>query len=100
MSEWNYDDVNGCAVGTMICGTCGMKITEGEFRYRKKSRGGDWRYVQHHRACCSDDPEWRRRDAAKDSEKERQEAFIAACVEFRNKWGIHDLDNYIPEPHQ
>lgn len=100
MIRWEYSDTRNSRCGTMICGKCNKPITEGRYRSRQKLKGGDWGYSNQHEACSMDDPEWARidREAAKYSEERR--LFVAACVDFKSKWGRHlsgELDEYIPE---
>ena len=94
---WSYGDARSSQTGTMVCGACQKKITEGEFRYRQKPKGGDWGYSQQHRGCSAADPEWARRDAAKVAAAEHWERFVAACIAFRNEWKVDELNDYIPE---
>lgn len=96
MKDWNYSIAPGQQAGTMRCGSCGQQIVAGEFRYRQKSKGGDWGYVQQHRECCHDDPMWSQLDARAAESEARHKEFVAACIAFRDKWGVDDLDDYIP----
>lgn len=96
--KWDYSDAQSSSAGTMICTACGKKITGGRYRYRQKSKGYDWGYVAQHEACTTEDPKWAEMDAAQDRARIRYEAFMRACVEFRERWGVDDLDHYIQEP--
>lgn len=75
--DHQYLTVPGARCGTMQCGGCGKPITEGEFRAYKRSKGGDWGFVTHHRACCADDAGWAKRDRARDDHAVRLESIAA-----------------------
>lgn len=85
------------SVGTMICAGCGKPITGGEYRSYMRSKSHDWRYIIHHRECCSDDPVWAKRDAKKVSEAQDRRDLLAAAIAFRDRWKIGDLDELIDE---
>ena len=91
--HYYYSSAPQSSVGLMRCCVCYKSITEGDFRYHEGRDG----YVTCHRACCADDHEWARRDRAEIDAAAHNEAFVAACIAFREKWGIPDLDDYIPE---
>lgn len=95
--SWDYSDAKHCSTGTMQCSQCGKKITEGEFRYRQKYKGGDWHYVQHHRACCLEDPMWMALDNLQATAHAQRKALSDACREFKARWGVDELDDYIIE---
>ena len=59
-----YTTTASSRCGTMRCGGCGKHIETGEYRAYKRSKAHDWGFVTHHRACCSNDPAWAKRDAA------------------------------------
>ncbi len=100
MTQWEYNDTRNSSCGTMICGKCSKPITEGRYRSRQKPKHGDWAWSSQHEACSLDDPEWARMDARVASYREDRRLFVAACIEFKSKWGRHlsgELDEYIPE---
>ena len=100
MTQWEYNDARNSICGTMICGKCSKPITDGRYRTRQKSRGDDWFFSSQHEACSKDDPKWAKTDAQAAKDQAAQERFVAACVEFKSKWGRHlsgELDEYIPE---
>lgn len=89
--NYQYSSTPGTSHGQMICCACGKKIKEGRYRVREKP--GE--YVTTHESCCSDDPMWTvilERDAR---EAARRGRFIRACQEFREVWGVDDLDHYL-----
>lgn len=92
---WGYSDARCSGHGTMQCTACGKPITEGEYRYRQKSKGGDWGYVAQHRTCTLDDPRWAELDENRAASLEQQKALSRACREFREKWGVSELDDHI-----
>lgn len=98
MSHWQYSDARNHRRGNMICGKCNKPITEGRYQSRQKSKGHDWYYLTQHEACSKEDPEWARIDADAAKHLEEHQEFVAACIEFKAKWGISELDEYIPEP--
>lgn len=81
----------------MRCGTCGQKITKRLYAYYEKSKAYDWEYVTHHRECIPAHPCWK----IFDDEQARREAFkkefIAACIAFKKKWDVCELDEYIDD---
>ncbi len=100
MTQWDYNNARSSRHGEMICGKCRQPITEGRYRTRQKSKGGDWGYSNQHEACSSEDPEWARIDAEQAKYLEEHRQFVAACIEFKAKWGQHlcgALDECIPE---
>lgn len=98
MSEtWSYHDVSYARHGTMQCTACGTPITEGEYRCRQKFKRGDWKYVTQHRGCTPEDPSWGERDERREESIEKHKALSRACREFREKWGVEELDDYIIE---
>jgi hypothetical protein len=88
-------DTSRC--GTMLCSGCGKQIVDGQYRCYQRNKSYDWAYVTHHRNCCSDDPKWQWLDAQCELEKARSAEFLIAAVEFRDKWGVSDLDELIEE---
>lgn len=92
---WDYCNAQSSRHGTMQCTACGKQITEGEYRYRQKSKGGDWRYVTQHRACAQEDSQWALLDAEREAALDRGKALSRACRQFQKEWGIDDLNDYI-----
>lgn len=97
VANWDYCHVSRSAHGTMQCATCRQPITDGRYRYRQKSKGGDWGWQTQHEACCSDDPKWAAIDAGVAASLARQHELSDACKAFKKKWGVTDLDEYIIE---
>ncbi|AXQ68940.1 hypothetical protein HOU00_gp185 [Caulobacter phage CcrPW] len=85
----------GSRHGEMRCGGCGKPITEGPYRVYKRTKAYDWYYVTFHRACCEDDPQWAKLDAAREASLARDQRLYAAAVRFRDKWQVDDLDDLI-----
>jgi hypothetical protein len=94
-SAWSYADAGNSITGDMQCPTCGKAIDSGEYRYRQKSKGGDWWYVAQHRACTMNDPQWGVLDAQREAALDRRKALSRACRQFQAEWGIADLNDYI-----
>jgi hypothetical protein len=95
MGSWNYADANSSMTGAMQCSACGNKIESGRYRYRMKSKRGDWGYVTQHEACSTDDVVWAEMDRQIAQNRERQAALSDACVAFKAEWGVDELDDYI-----
>lgn len=95
MRKYEYADASSSIRGTMQCGVCGKKIVSGQYRYRQKSSKGDWHYVTHHRDCTKDDEMWLSLDAKKKAAEDRKVSLSNACIAFRKKWGVTELDDYI-----
>jgi hypothetical protein len=95
MSSWTYEDVAFSRSGTMNCIRCNKKITSGEYRCRQKSKHHDWHYQTEHRECSSDDKQWAIIDEQKAANNKRQIELSNACREFKDKWGVTELDDYI-----
>ena len=90
-----YCDASSSSHGTMRCGGCGKQITEGPYRVYQRTKAYDWYYVTFHRACCADDPMWAKKDAAREASLARDLRLYAAAVQFRDTWGVDDLDDLI-----
>lgn len=95
---WGYSCVGSSSHGLMRCHVCGKRITEGEYRYRATYKHFEHTgYATGHRGCTTDDPMWVEIDAKRDAAEERSRAFIKACIDFKKKWGVDGLDDYIPD---
>lgn len=79
--------------GLMRCAACNKHIAEGQYRVREKTEA----YVTWHRACTDADPNWMKLDTEQHDRHVRNKAFQAACIAFRDKWGVTDLNDYIEE---
>jgi hypothetical protein len=88
--NWSYAHAGGMKLGPMVCACCGKKV-EGWYRFREKPD----KYVVQHRECTQDDPTWAAMDAREAASRERHQALVKACIEFRAKWGITELDEII-----
>lgn len=97
MSSWSYSDVAQSSHGRMICVTCGKEITSGQYRYRQKSKRGDWHYQVQHEKCCLEDSAWAKMDKERKARQANAVELSNACIAFKNKWGVSDLDDYILE---
>lgn len=85
-----FNAADGTRHGSMICTSC-CKPIAGQYRCRDKPD----RFVVQHRECTASDPSWSRLDANDAARIERSVALRLACVEFREKWGISELDDLI-----
>jgi len=87
------------STGEMNCSTCKKPITDGEYLSYQKTANWDWHYVTHHRICSMSNPKWAamwdKRDRQVAAHLARNEALLAAAVEFRDKWKVGDLDDLI-----
>ena len=99
MGNWNYSEARGSAHGTMRCTACGEQVESGRYRYRQKSKRGDWGYQVQHEACSLEDSAWAAIDAQQAAQQaarqKRRAELSAACVAFKKTWGVSDLDDYI-----
>jgi len=93
--RWWQGDASSSAHGEMKCISCGKLITEGEYRYRQKSRAGDWHYQSQHRACSESDPAWVELDACRSAAITQAKELSRACRDFKTKWDVEDLNDYI-----
>jgi hypothetical protein len=89
--NYHYTDAARAAIGIMVCSVCRKAITEGEYRYFDN---GD-AYINQHRACTEDDAEWALMDRQRFEGMIWHSKFVAACIEFKAKWGVTELDDYI-----
>tara|TARA_R100001086_G_scaffold187490_2_gene105581 strand:- start:2231 stop:2533 length:303 start_codon:yes stop_codon:yes gene_type:complete len=64
---YQYVDARFIKTGIMLCTVCGKAIYEGEYRFYETAEA----YFNTHKHCCSDDPEWARRDAIKEAAEQR-----------------------------
>lgn len=87
------------STGQMICGACGKRIEPGEVEWRsaKRNKRGDWHYVTHHRACCSDDAGWKKWDKEGEDARRAAAEFLDDALAFLRKWGIKDLEDTVDE---
>lgn len=95
MGAWNH--TSGGMHGTMRCTACGKQVESGRYRYRQKSARGDWHYQVQHEACCPDDPTWAEWDRQNRLAAIKRVELSNACKEFKAKWGLSELDDYILE---
>lgn len=95
MKNYEYTDARTSSHGNMQCGSCGKKITEGRYRVRQKSGGGDWWYVTQHETCSAEDHHWAEMDSLIARGKLRAQELSDACSAFKEKWGVLELDEYI-----
>jgi hypothetical protein len=95
MGNWNYTEASGSSHGTMRCTACGKQVESGRYRYRQKSKRGDWGYQVQHEACCLDDSAWAAMDAQQIAHEKRMAELSAACAAFKKTWGVSELDEYI-----
>lgn len=94
--NYSYANSSQMKTGLMVCVSCNKPITEGRYRYYETPRS----FVNCHEACCADDPCWAELDIQARKAAERHAQFVQECREFRAKWGVSELDDYIPEiPH-
>lgn len=90
-----YCDASSSRHGEMRCGGCGKPIIEGQYRVYQRSKAYDWYYVTFHRRCCADDPQWAKLDAAREDSLIHDMRLYAASIQFRELWGVDDLDDLI-----
>jgi hypothetical protein len=90
---YRYTNAATSSTGIMVCSVCRKAITEGEYRYFDN---GD-AYINQHRACTESDAQWALMDHQRIEGMARYSKFVAACVEFKAKWGVTELDEYIGE---
>lgn len=97
--KYDYADASYSRCGLMNCAACGKKIESGEFRYRMAYDKwfNDTGYVTFHRACTENDPNWKKQDAQRAANAERNSNMLKACIEFKAMWGVSELDELIDE---
>lgn len=89
--RYSYHTAPGSSHGLMRCAACHKPIDDGQYRVREKADA----FVTWHRSCTEVDPNWMKLDTENHDREERNKAFIAACIAFRDKWGVTDLDEYV-----
>lgn len=88
------------SIGTMICENCGKPIDSNtqDFRSATKSdRDEGWRYVVHHRECLSDQSGFEAEERQRAQRVDRNRSLLAACLAFKQEWGIGELDELISD---
>lgn len=87
------EDASQGSYGTMMCPHCGKAISSGEYRVHENRNG----FVTFHRACCSDDPHWAERDAARIAELEAENQRLRAALELQKaavlRWFYEEFDD-------
>lgn len=86
------------SIGTMVCDHCGEPILAKikDFREAKKSCTLEgWRYVLHHRACLSDQAGFIKLERDRTALIDHRERLLKAAIDFRDRWGVNDLDDLI-----
>ncbi|TLG91350.1 hypothetical protein FEM54_13505 [Pseudomonas edaphica] len=89
--HYRYASAPNQQVGLMRCCACGKKITEGLYRYHETEDA----YVPCHRACCPADPKWQEIDTADENSRIRHEQYCADVLQFYDKWGALDDDDFM-----
>lgn len=90
--DWNYTDAStGRMTGLMVCCTCHKKIESGMYRYYDAGKS----YVNQHRHCCEDAAAWKKIDRQIAEMTEHNRQFLKACIEFRDKWHVSELNEII-----
>ena len=95
MGSWNHTYACGSSHGTMRCTACGKQVENGRYRYRQKSKRGDWVYQVQHEACCLEDSAWAAMDARQAAHEKRMAELSTACSAFKKTWVVSELDHYI-----
>jgi hypothetical protein len=95
MRRYSYDYAHSrsAQIGCMVCSACHMSIINSQFRYRETKDA----YILQHRTCSAADPHWHAMDVAEEAAKARRAALHEAAKAFRDKWGVHDLNELIAE---
>lgn len=91
--HYRYATASNSSHGEMRCYVCGKFIEAGAYRYHETPNA----YVTAHRACTESDPEWEKIDSRNAASEKWRRGLSEACVEFRSKWGVTELDCYIIE---
>lgn len=99
MKQWTYTIADNCRTGTMICTCCGKKITTGEYRYRMKYHSDSDKdyFINQHRECTLDDPNWAKLSKEALLREERNKQMLAEAIAFRDKWNTYELDELIED---
>lgn len=95
MNKYSYANACNASVGLMICNKCGKKINEGDFRYWLSKKGDA--YISEHKECSLQDPYWNQSEKITQSKIQYEKNLLAACLKFKQEWGIFELDSLINE---
>lgn len=95
--NYSYTDAGSGSTGIMRCCVCSKPITTGLYRYHTGKNDG---FVNCHRECCAEDAKWEQLDKAHAAGIDRLKRLVAACVAFRDEWGVTDLEPYLSEQPQ
>jgi hypothetical protein len=98
MSTWIHTIAWGSQLHYRTCSVCGKHIEGGShFRFRERSEADPpWRFVNEHRECSADDPQWAILDQREAQALEWRKKRSRACRKFSKEWHT-DLDEYLIE---
>lgn len=85
-NDFRYANSETCKTGIMICANCG-RVIKGEYRYRETRD----KFINVHRSCCENDPEWARREATAAAARMREDEIGRDIDALLKKHGI-DID--------
>jgi hypothetical protein len=94
--DFYYSNASRSQTGVMVCAACNKPITEGDYRYRETKD----RFINHHKNCSLDDPQWEKLENQKRAAQERDKTLKKAIEQLISKHQLkgpmdllHEIDD-------